>query len=471
MRVGLLTGGPGSGKTTEQRRRVIAERCLHVLAMPSIPLIEEQRGAFHKEAPSLRVFEVHHEASHRSVERQLSDVLERIAGAGIAHAVVMVTHRSLIDKDLSAFSGWRLWIDEAPDSVKCGHIGLSADTCGLFAQAFDLRPFGRAGWAELVPAGERPSWVKLKRDTLLRGATELFEAVKATGHVFVDLDTWDGAEGFSWCAVWTPLSLSRFGSVVILGASYMASVGGVICATRMGDVIQFDEERIVVVRSGQPTIRVHWFADRPAGTSEWATKEGRAALRDIAAFLRVTEPTLGFWSANSNAQDFLDAYMPGTLARPKSAGLNRYRDLCSCALFYGAGATPGDAILLRDFGFSKAMIRRAREEEDIFQFVLRGSLRNGDYAGPYEVYLYSRSQAETLRDRLEGEGFCDIELVAQSHVIQATSLPPPHPMNKPQPSAADKRARKSELQRQRRWFAASQQGRPQGAVGRPPNPP
>jgi len=471
LRVGLLTGGPGAGKTTEQRRRVIAAPGLYVFALPSIPLIEEQRAAFRKEAPSLRVFAVHHEESHRGTERQLSDVRERIAEEGINHAVVMVTHKSLTDRDLEAFAGWDLCIDEAPDAVKCGHIGLSADTCAYFDKAFELRAFGRAGWAELVPAGERPSWVKLGRDTLLRGGTELFEAVKATGHVFVDLETWDGAEGFHWCAVWTPLSVPRFRSVLILGASYRTSLGGLISAALTGNVIQFAEEHLGSVRTGQPTIRIHWFTDRSAGKSEWATREGRAALRDIAAFLRAAEPALGFWSANVNAQIVLDAYMPGTQARPKVAGLNCYRDLRSCALLYGSGATPGDAILLRDFGFSNAMIRRAREDEDVFQFVMRGAPRNSDYAGPYDIYLYSRRQAETLKERLVGEGFGDIELVAQLHVIPSSSVPPAKPETKPKPSAADKRARKSELQRQRRLLAARQHGRPQGAVGRPPNPP
>ena len=185
----------------------------------------------------------------------------------------------------------------------------------------------------------------------------------------------------------------------------------------------------------------------------------------------MAEPALGFWSANGNAQTVLDAYMPGTLARPKSAGLNCYRTLRSCALFYGAGATPGDTILLRDFGFSKETIRRAREDEDVFQFVMRGTVRNGDYAGPYDIYLYSHRQAETLKERLEGAGFGDIELVAQLDVIQASSVPPPRLETKPRMSAADKRARKSELQKQRRWLAARECGRSSGATGRPPKPP
>ncbi len=471
MRVGLLTGGPGSGKTTLQRSRVIAAPGLYIFALPSIPLIEEQRAAFQEDAPSLRVFAVHHEESHRGTERQLSDVRDRIAEEDVDHAVLLVTHKSLTDRDLGAFSDWQLCIDEAPDAVKCGHIGLSADTCVLFAKAFELRPFGDAGWAELVPAGQRPSWVALSRDTLLRAGTDLFDAVKATGNVFVDLQTWDGAEGFHWLALWTPLSVSHFRSVLIIGASYRTSMGGLICADLMGDVFLFDEEHLPMVRTGQPTIRIHWFSDRPAGKREWATKEGRAALRDIAAFLRLAEPALGFWSANGNAQTVLDAYMPGTLARPKSAGLNRYRSLRSCALFYGAGATPGDTILLRDFGFSNETIRRAREDEDVFQFVMRGAVRNGDDTGLYDVYLYSRRQAETLRDRLEGAGFGDIELVAQPHVIQAMSAPTPKPATKPRLSAADKRARKSELQRERRWLAARECGRSSGATGRPRNPP
>lgn len=470
MTVGLLTGFPGCGKTNEARSRAINMPDLYVFASQSIPLIEEQRAAFHADSPTLRVFEVHHETSSRPVDRQLSDVLDRIAREEISHAVVMVTHKTLVEKDLAGFAGWRLYIDEAVDAVRCGRIGLSPDSCALFARSFDLTPFGRNGWAELVPVGNRPSWVRLKRDTLLHAASDLFEAAKASGQVLVNLESWDDADGFDWCSVWTPHSVSHFKSVTIVGASYLASLGGIICARWMGDLIQFDVEHLSVVRTGQPSVRIHWFTERPAGQSEWASKEGRAALRDIAAFIGTAESELGFWSANKNAQDFLDAYMPGEQVRPKVAGLNCYRDLRSCALLYGSGATPGDAILLRDFGVSKAMIRQAREDEDIFQFAMRGALRNADYAGQYDIYLYSRGQAETLKARLEGAGLTDVEVVAQTHVIQMSSVPAPRPATKPRPSAAEQRVRKSELQRQRRWLAASQQGRLPGAAGRPPNP-
>lgn len=469
--VRLVTGSPGSGKTAGARQSAIAVPGLYAVALPSIALIAEQHAAFAADAPTLRVFEAHYKASKRPVERQFSDIVKLIEGEGIDHAVVLLSHAALLARDLGPLVGWHVCIDEAPDAVKCGRIGLTADTCAWFAQTFDLRPCGHGGWSEMVPIGVRPSWAKLKRDSLLSGVTDLLEATKAAGPVFVNLTEWDGADGFDWCAVWTPLALSQFASVTLIGASYLTSVGGLICQRWMGDVLQFHEDRLPAERTGQPAIRIHWFTERRAGKSEWATKPGRGALRDIASYLRRVEPNLGFWSANTNAQEFLDAYMPGQHERPKVAGLNRYRNLRSCAMFYGSGQTPGDTVLVDVFGFSAETIRRAREDEDIFQFAMRGAIRNADDVGQYDVYLYSRWQAERLIDRLRTDGFSDLETVAHPDVIRWDSQVPDRGDTQLTKTASEKRARKTELQRERRWIAAGEMGRRPGVPGRPARPP
>jgi hypothetical protein len=59
------------------------------------------------------------------------------------------------------------------------------------------------------------------------------------------------------------------------------------------------------------------------------------------------------------------------------------------------------------FGLSKQDIERAREQEDIWQFVMRGAVRNADFAGVYTVYLYDVWQADTLADMLRDAGITD----------------------------------------------------------------
>ncbi|WP_206749931.1 hypothetical protein, partial [Salmonella enterica] len=40
-------------------------------------------------------------------------------------------------------------------------------------------------------------------------------------------------------------------------------------------------------------------------------------------------------------------------------------------------------------GITDAQIERAREEEDVLQFVMRGAIRKRDFGGDYDIYLYT----------------------------------------------------------------------------------
>jgi hypothetical protein len=42
---------------------------------------------------------------------------------------------------------------------------------------------------------------------------------------------------------------------------------------------------------------------------------------------------------------------------------------------------------------------------------MRGAIRNRDYAGPYDIYLYSELQAQRIRDHLLRIGFQKIDLI------------------------------------------------------------
>jgi len=62
-------------------------------------------------------------------------------------------------------------------------------------------------------------------------------------------------------------------------------------------------------------------------------------------------------------------------------------------------------------GLDRDAIRRAREFEDIRQFVMRGAIRRPDYAGTYDIHLYDLAQAQDLEAYLRGIGIADLELV------------------------------------------------------------
>jgi hypothetical protein len=83
----------------------------------------------------------------------------------------------------------------------------------------------------------------------------------------------------------------------------------------------------------------------------------------------------------------------------------------SCAYIYSSKALPSDKPLIDVFGLSREDIERAREIEDIIQFVGRGDLRNPDSGEDYHAYLYDLYQAQALADYLTEHGFGTVDLV------------------------------------------------------------
>lgn len=114
----------------------------------------------------------------------------------------------------------------------------------------------------------------------------------------------------------------------------------------------------------------------------------------------------------------------GKNVSPKQAGTNEYRHLTSCAMIYSNKAQRSDKGLLEAFGLSKKDIERARQAEDIEQFIMRGAIRCPDFGGDYEIYLYDSHQAVAVQRFLHGHGFADVELIGSMRSGSWTSKDP-----------------------------------------------
>jgi hypothetical protein len=116
-------------------------------------------------------------------------------------------------------------------------------------------------------------------------------------------------------------------------------------------------------------------------------------VKVVCDYLGSNVPGLGFWSGNAEVLKLMEWRLPGESVKPKVAGQNRWRDLTTCALIYSSGETEDDRPLVDMFGLTEDQIRRAREDEDILQFVMRGALRKTDFEGVFHAYLYTEEQA------------------------------------------------------------------------------
>ena len=158
---------------------------------------------------------------------------------------------------------------------------------------------------------------------------------------------------------------------------------------------------------------------------------------------------LGYWSGNEAVVAYFEERLPGEQVRPKVAGSNAYRHHRSCALVYSSKARPEDAILLDVFGLTREEVERAREREDIWQFAMRGAIREAEFDGTYEVYLYDRWQAEALAAMLREEGVADdvvVEAVEEAGILDV-QRPRPGPKAGAKAAASGKTFEEREAER------------------------
>ena len=163
MKVEVLSGPPGCGKSHLMREEAIANPGRYIFFYPTAKLIAEQEAEFRK-IPGLDV-QIAYAKSRRSgsVQDQLNADAERARIAGIIHTIELTTHESLMGCDLSPFQDWHFRIDEAPNAVQSGKIGTTINR-QFFQTRYDLDPLGTDGWSEVRPRGSADRFTDIARD-------------------------------------------------------------------------------------------------------------------------------------------------------------------------------------------------------------------------------------------------------------------------------------------------------------------
>lgn len=445
MLVHVVVGIPGAGKSTRMLLDAAQNKGRYLFAVPTIDLLEEQAERLDEMAPSATIVRVHSRSATRgSVKRQISD-LTTCTGP---HVIALITHEALLDADFSGFSGWHARIDEPPHGFHRGQISIE-ESLPYFENKFDLDPVGSGSpWAQLKPKGSI-RWPEVQKDTLTKDLVDFRKLAARPQGVFVDLLSWQEAKGrlVTWFSLWTPLQVRSFASVLIAGAGYLTSLAYRACRDIFGGDVDFEVSDLGEPRTGQPTIIIHYFTEAHEGsTTFWESDRGRSCLVSICKWFERSEAFVGYWSGNDIVRLLFHDRIEGERANPKVAGLNSYRQHESCLFIYSSKAHPDDVNLHDLVTISKDDVRRAREDEDILQFAWRGAIRSPDFDGRYDIYLYSRDQAERLGDALRASGFDGVMLQGVPDAGIMAIMRPMHRKRGMARSPADELAR---LQRRR----------------------
>lgn len=420
MHITVYQGAPGSRKTLTFLDTALDNPGLYLVAFPRNALIDEQADYCRKKAaqigvaPSIVPIHTAQPHHHGQVGRRIKKALE--AEAGQSHVVMMTSHAALLGLDPALLAGWHVAIDENLDgSIGCGTFKAST-SWSVLERHFRLDPLPGGQTWEVVP---RDDVAPLTRKAITAEGKNglsafLTYASQPRRSVFVDVGDWRDAQlgrPVRWWSIWTPLVLSRCAAVTLIGAGYFESIPYFASEWLAPRAITYAAGPNLTVQRANPRVRIHYYTRGHVGsTAWWDTDEGHHCLLRVSDHQKLIGGP-GYWSSNEAIRLVFRARFPGEWCSPKQAGTNGLIHHTSCLYIYSAKPQMDDAPIIDLLGLNRDDIRRAREFEDIRQFVMRGAIRRPDYDGAYDIYLYDLAQAQDLEAYLHGIGITDLELV------------------------------------------------------------
>lgn len=472
-KITVLTGPQGGGKSRTMREEAIASPGLYLFALPTQALLDEQENDFFLAATSLRRFKVSSASRQGKTDVLLTKTRKKIEKLGLSHAFVFTTHDTLMAHGLDGFDGWHIRIDEAPGSVKVGQFHVGSLRPWL-RESFALQGHEGTKWAAVSHSGEAPSWKAVQQDGAAEPLADFIKQAAKPGRVFVNTSSWDDTDEVNWFSLWTPHSLDHCASVQIAGSSYTRSIGFLAVEALFKNEFEVTIRNIGSPRTAQPSITIHYFTQAHEGTSHFWQEEsqGRKMIKQVCDYLGGVLPNSAYWSGNWIIEILMDHRLPDGFIKPLCSGTNEKRESTACAFIYSAKPKRSDGPLMEVFGLSREQIVRAMEGEAIAQFVMRGVIRNPDYGGDYPIYVYSRQQAEWLRDYLGEIGFTSVNAVPVEEagiMNEVREKPPPKPLSPQEEAARKEQAKAKDRDRKRasRAKVAEAKGQSPGLRGRP----
>jgi hypothetical protein len=321
------------------------------------------------------------------------------------HVVVICTHEALTSSDLSTYEGWTLIVDECPNLWGFGE--MSCPVSWIVMEAFfGLEPLGD-GWSRITIKRDAPSPGQSTQDSMI--SDEFVDTYRRweINRPIIKLEAWkDAADGrtFSWHSVWDAEKLTPFSRVLILANCFEESITYKLLEHSGCELVPFaiNDNQVWLPRS----VHIRYFAkDHQAGTGFWTNKTdpgGALALDKINRWMAAnTDSENHIWSCNLNAKTL---NLPGRKLRPKVSGADEYKRFSCASFIYSAKPTKleEEAFALHDI--SRADIIRAREREDLVQFLGRTSWRVPDSQGEIDFRVYDHEQALFLESFVRQSG-------------------------------------------------------------------
>jgi hypothetical protein len=411
----VIYGPPACGKTLYMMLNMTTTPARYIFVSPRVGLINERESDLismvaNAERPPV-VHSIHSDKDRRApIGQQIADALDYFRNE--AHAILLITHEAMMGLDLD-LTGWQVMIDEIPNSVLTGKFPAEASVVYLEG-SYALDPEPGKPWSRVRVRDDAPDMRAVLRDGIVKDLVALDKRARSPQGVLVNVRDWDDlrqrGRKLQWWSAWTPLQLVSAESVTIAGAGYEHSLMATATEKLHSGVVKV-QRMLIAGRPRQPRrIVIRYFTRAHRGSTSYWADAGRDALARVCRHLEGVLD-LGYWSGNKVFTNYAFGRLAGEMISPKAEGTNSLMRHQSCAYIYSGKALPSDEPLIDLLGLTRDEIERAREFEDIIQFVARGDLRNPDATGTYDIYLYDLHQAQVVAEYLTENGFGEVELV------------------------------------------------------------
>lgn len=418
MKIAVFSGAPGAGKSITLVRQIASTPGKFILACPRIDLINERirdltSAAIAAGTEPLIVSAHSQSPSPLPVIQQVRDKFADVANT--VHAVIAITHDTLVMLNPVEMAGWHVAIDEQVSGLSSNRHVIPA-AARILRESYDIVPSSKPGWGCLVPRSGAITYGETMRDNSLSKLADLVKWAASPQGVVVNISRWEDVAGsnrpLGWISVWTYAALEHAESVTIAAANIENTLTYRATQALHPDV-EFDRIDIPVNRPNLPAVRIHYFAKAHRASSHfWAPGQaGSPCIVEVAKFLEGRD--IGYWACNENIRQHFLGRLSGSATSVKLEGTNALRNETSCALIYSGKSRYEDEPLLRYFGWTKQSIERARECEDMLQFVQRGAIRCPDFCGEYRIYVYDEWQANWLARYFVENKIASVNLVAE----------------------------------------------------------
>lgn len=407
----------GTGKTTDQIRRLITYPGRYVYAVDRRNLVSERRQNIEQLAAAFDVRIQVVEIYSISVERTGGVRNVRVAIEALphtyqsGHVIALVTHQGLKDSALDDFGDWDLVIDEAP-SLWDQHRLQTGISHKLVADLFSIAP---GAVANRITPRSKVTPKAMQDDCLAAGLSTLQCRLRNSAtEVFTFVDDWDELAinpGWTWYSLWSVRSLRAFRTVTVLSADFDRSLTIDLCRATAPDISWVP---LAIERACRPfrsrDITICYFAEEhQASRHRFDSADGKAAMAKVAAYLaRQSRETI--WTCNSKERPVLAQYAQGVYLTPCQAGTNSWSHMDRAVVVYTAKPDNNERTLLKSLGVDPQLVIDNREHDVIYQFCARTSLRDPDSNRPVTLTVYDRVQAEVLHRALSRQSEFNVQL-------------------------------------------------------------